>query len=281
MKNSRVRALSAIGLVITDAVLIAVAFLIAYGIRWESAQADPSINLGDLSAYFGLLIVQIIAIITVMFWAQLYHQARAVSRVDEFYAVFGAVSIGMMMSVAVSTLLFKSLEFDFPRVLIIYAWLLTIVLVMIGRLIYHAVQWRLQARGIGRDKVLIVGTGDIGRLVLEKIKGSPHLGYEVIGFVHQSAEPRSAPCAGRPRAGQLRRSAAPHRRATHRRSDHRAAGSVGRRNAGPDLQMLQGVAQHQGLPRRFPDHRHAGDHRRSGRAAAVERARCAAARLAR
>ena len=40
MKNSRVRALSAIGLVVTDGVMIAVAFLIAYGIRWESAQAD-------------------------------------------------------------------------------------------------------------------------------------------------------------------------------------------------------------------------------------------------
>jgi len=201
MKNSRVRVLSAIGLVITDAVLIAIAFLIAYGIRWESKQADPSINLGDLSAYFGLFIVQIMAIIIVMFWAQLYHQARAVSRVDEFYAVFGAVSIGMMMSVAVSTLLFKSLEFDFPRVLIIYAWLLTIVLVMIGRLIYHAVQWRLQARGIGRDKALIVGTGDIGRLVLEKIKGSPHLGYEVIGFVHQSADPAPPHVLGVPVLG--------------------------------------------------------------------------------
>src|SRR5512135_2748948 len=93
-----------------------------------------------------------------------------------------------MMSVALSTLLFKSLEFDFPRVLIIYSWMLTIVLVMIGRLIYHAVQWRLQARGIGRDRSLIVGTGDTGRLVLEKIKGSPHLGYEVIGFVHRNGE---------------------------------------------------------------------------------------------
>lgn len=201
MKNSRVRALSAIGLVVTDGVMIAVAFLIAYGIRWESAQADTSINLGSLSTYVGLLIVQIIAISTVMFWAQLYHQARAVSRVDEFYAVFGAVSIGMMMSVAVSTLLFKSLEFDFPRVLIIYSWLLTIVLVMIGRLIYHAVQWRLQARGVGRDKVLIVGTGDIGRLVLEKIKGSPHLGYEVIGFVHKNGETEPTSVLGVPVLG--------------------------------------------------------------------------------
>ena len=201
MKNSRVRALSALGLVITDGVMIAVAFLMAYGIRWESAQADPSINLGDFSAYFGLLIVQISAIIIVMFWARLYHQARAVSRVDEFYAVFGAVSIGMMMSVAISTLLFKNLEFDFPRVLIIYSWLLTIVLVMIARLIYHAVQWRMQARGVGRDRVLIVGTGDIGRLVLEKIKGSPHLGYEVIGFVHKDGETEPEKVLGVPVLG--------------------------------------------------------------------------------
>jgi Undecaprenyl-phosphate glucose phosphotransferase len=201
MKNSRVRALSALGLVITDGAMIAVAFLVAYGIRWESKLADPSINLGGLSDYLGLLIVQISAIITVMFWARLYHQARAVSRVDEFYAVFGAVSIGMMMSVAVSTLLFKSLEFDFPRVLIIYSWLLTIVLVMIARLIYHAVQWRMQARGLGRDRALIVGTGDVGRLVLEKIKGSPHLGYEVIGFVHKNGETEPAQVLGVPVLG--------------------------------------------------------------------------------
>ncbi|HEX7588252.1 MAG TPA: undecaprenyl-phosphate glucose phosphotransferase, partial [Anaerolineae bacterium] len=108
---------------------------------------------------------------------------RAVSRVDELYVVFGAVSIGTMMSVAVSTLLFKNLEFDFPRTLIIYAWLLTILLVTLGRLLYHVIVARLQARGVGRDRVLIVGTGDIGRLVLDKIKGSPYLGYEVAGFV--------------------------------------------------------------------------------------------------
>jgi FlaA1/EpsC-like NDP-sugar epimerase len=41
---------------------------------------------------------------------------------------------------------------------------------------------------MGRDKTLIVGTGDTGKLVLEKIKGSPHLGYEVLGFVHKNGE---------------------------------------------------------------------------------------------
>ncbi|HET7377521.1 MAG TPA: undecaprenyl-phosphate glucose phosphotransferase, partial [Anaerolineae bacterium] len=123
------------------------------------------------------------------------------SRIDEFYAVFGIVSIGTMMSVAVSTLLFKSLELDFPRVLIIYAWLLTILLMTLGRVLYHVIQSRLQARGLGRDRALIVGTGDIGRLILEKIKSSPSLGYEVIGFVIKNGENGSTESLGVPVLG--------------------------------------------------------------------------------
>jgi Undecaprenyl-phosphate glucose phosphotransferase len=183
MKNSRFRTLSLLGLMLTDAVMITAAFAIAYAIRRQIAEADPNVKLDPFSTYVGLLIVQVVAIVIVAFSSQLYHLVRAVSRVDELYAVFGAVSIGTMMSVAMSTLLFKNLEFDFPRTLIIYAWLLTILLVTLGRLLYHVIVARLQARGVGRDRVLIVGTGDIGRLVLDKIKGSPYLGYEVAGFV--------------------------------------------------------------------------------------------------
>ena len=186
MKNNRIRALFAIGLMITDAVMIALAFLFAYVIRYESTKIDPNIQLGSFTDYAWLLIVQVVAIVIVLFASRLYHLVRAVSRIDEFYAVFGAVSIGTMMSVAISTLLFKSLELDFPRVLIVYAWILTIVLVTLGRWLYHAIQSRLHMRGVGRDRVLIVGTGDIGQLVLDKIKGSPHLGYQVIGFVSKN-----------------------------------------------------------------------------------------------
>jgi Undecaprenyl-phosphate glucose phosphotransferase len=174
-----------LGLMFTDVVMIAVAFALAYVIRYQSSQADPNVKVGAFLDYAGLLIVQVLAVVTVAFWSRRYHLVRAVSRIDEFYAVFGIVSIGTMMSVAVSTLLFKNLELDFPRVLIIYAWLLTIVLMTLGRILYHAITAGLQARGHGRDRVLIVGTGDIGQLILEKIAGSPNLGYHVVGFVAQ------------------------------------------------------------------------------------------------
>ena len=82
----------------------------------------------------GMLTIQVISILIVFFIYRLYHQRRAVSRVDEFYAVFGAVSIGTMMSVAITALAFKNsvLDLDFSRAMIVYAWLLTIALVMLG-----------------------------------------------------------------------------------------------------------------------------------------------------
>jgi len=202
MKNNRVRTLFVIGLMFTDAVMIALAFLIAYIIRAETAKVDPNVKLGAFSDYAGMLLVQVVAIVTVAFSSQLYHLVRAVSKIDEFYAVFGAASIGTMMSVAVSTLLFKSFEFDFPRVLIIYAWVFTILLVTLGRWLYRAVQVQLQARGVGRDRALIVGTGDIGQLVLDKIKSSPYLGYEVVGFVSKNGNGDLTELSGRPVLGR-------------------------------------------------------------------------------
>jgi Undecaprenyl-phosphate glucose phosphotransferase len=201
MKNSRIRTLFVIGLMITDAAMIALAFLLAYTIRLQISQSDPTVKIGAYSDYIGLLIVQVVTIVIVAFGTRRYHLIRAVSRVDEFYAIFGIVSIGTMMSVAVSTLLFKNIELDFPRALIIYAWLLTIVLMTLGRILYHSIQARLQSRGVGRDRALIVGTGDIGRLILEKIKSTPSLGYEVIGFVTKNGEQDSAESLGAPVLG--------------------------------------------------------------------------------
>jgi Undecaprenyl-phosphate glucose phosphotransferase len=202
MKNNRVRTLFVIGLMFTDAVMIALAFLIAYILRAESAVIDPNVKVSDFSNYAGMLLVQVVAIVVVAFSSRLYHLVRAVSKIDEFYAVFGTASIGTMMSVAVSTLLFKSFEFDFPRVLIIYAWLFTILLVTLGRWLYRAMQVQLQERGVGRDRALIVGTGDIGQLVLDKIKGSPYLGYEVVGFVSKNGNGEGPELLGRPVLGR-------------------------------------------------------------------------------
>ena len=190
MTKRQIRAYFGITLVLSDVIYSTLAFVLAYLIRLSVAVPDPAVNVAPLSEYFVLLLVFVGAMNVVFFLARLYHLPRAASRIDEFYTIFGAVSISAMMSVALSVLLFKNttLELNFPRGMAIYAWLLAIVFVTLGRWLHHWVQARMQARGVGRDRLLIVGAGETGQMLLQKIKGSPQLGYEVIGLVTRNPE---------------------------------------------------------------------------------------------
>jgi exopolysaccharide biosynthesis polyprenyl glycosylphosphotransferase len=132
--------------------------------------------------------VQALAVITTLFFSRLYYIPRSVSRVDQLYAVFTGVTIGTMISVAISTFLFKGDETltDYPRAMIIYAWLLAIILIMLGRILHQMVRSQLRRFGLGTDRVLIVGTGDMARIILQRIIWSPQLGYEIVGIVNGS-----------------------------------------------------------------------------------------------
>jgi exopolysaccharide biosynthesis polyprenyl glycosylphosphotransferase len=84
-------------------------------------------------------------------------------------------------------LLFKNTLFDpvdYPRSMFFYVWWLSIVLVIVGRELYRALRVRLRAQGIERDNLLIVGMGKIARDIARKIKGSPELGYNIVGVVN-------------------------------------------------------------------------------------------------
>jgi Undecaprenyl-phosphate glucose phosphotransferase len=67
--------------------------------------------------------------------------------------------------------------------MMLYAWLLTVALVTVGRLWNRVLRRSLQRQGWGRNRILIVGTGEVGQMILNKIIYSPPMGYEVLGFV--------------------------------------------------------------------------------------------------
>src|SRR5262249_9095255 len=71
----------------------------------------------------------------------------------------------------------------YSRLLPFEVGILTIVLLSGVRLAQRAVAARLRKRGIGLDRVLIVGAGEIGRAVMRNLVARPELGYQVVGFL--------------------------------------------------------------------------------------------------
>lgn len=178
----------AISLFLIDVLMIALAFFFAYHLRLRTEYA-PAVNIPPFPSYLGVMGIQIVTVVIAFFFYRLYHRKRALSHIDEFYSLFTASSIGTIIAVAFSYFIFKNNP-DYPRLMIVYTWVLTILLTTIARLTHARVQWALQARGIAEQRALIVGTGEVGQMIFNAIRRSPGLGYRVVGFLGNDAPAR-------------------------------------------------------------------------------------------
>jgi len=186
LSTAQIKTFNILSKVVLDVVLIAAAFGLAYYLRIAVPFPQPPINVESFIVYVPMMFVQIISVVTVFYFNKLYHVARTTSRIDEVYAIFGAVSVGTMMAVAISALTFKNsiFELDYPRAMVLYAWLIGIVFIAIGREVQRNIWHRLRMRGVGRDRAIVVGSGESARVIIQKIQWSSYLGYDLVGVVN-------------------------------------------------------------------------------------------------
>jgi len=181
MRRSRI--LFVVSLILTDATMSLLAFFIAYLVRrWTHGS-----EIGR-SDYWLLSGVQMVATLVVFFFYKFYHRRHAALLVDEVYRLLGAVTVATLITVAfISFVLRDTLQLQ--RLMLVLAWAAGLVTLTLGRIIYGRVQRALQRRGTGAERVLIVGTGEVGRMILQKIQHTPGLGYRVVGFADATCVP--------------------------------------------------------------------------------------------
>ena len=165
--------------VLVDVAMVACAFYLAYRLRMILPFPSP-LQIGPFRNYLGQLGIQVSSSVLTFFLHRLYHPKRGISRIDLFYAILSAVSIATVLSTAVTYLVYQN-EPDLARGMIIYSWVLTVVLITLGRVFTGQVRRAL--RRANPDRLLIVGAGDVGRMIMQKTIQSPQLGYKVVGFV--------------------------------------------------------------------------------------------------
>jgi exopolysaccharide biosynthesis polyprenyl glycosylphosphotransferase len=168
---------------LVDATMTMVAFYAAYQLRWF-IRVPPAVNMAPFSAYAGMMTLQVISLLATFLFYRLYHQPRGISRIDQFYSILAGVAIGTLLATAMTSLLHKDL--DYPRLMVAYFGFFAVLSITAGRLATGAWIARVRARHPGR--VLIVGGGDVGRMISNRIRQSPRLGYEVVGFLDDSPD---------------------------------------------------------------------------------------------
>ena len=162
--------------VVSDGGMAYLAFFLAYQVYLRFRPGSPAFQ-----NYIPMAVVHAVTLVLVFFFARLYHRTRNLSQLDAVTSLLGASSIGIVMTVAFTQLLIPGI--DYSRWVIVLVWLMTITLVTAARLFLGTLQGFLRARGIGAWRILIVGAGDTGRLVADRILKSPNLGYQLVGFI--------------------------------------------------------------------------------------------------
>ena len=162
--------------VVSDGAMAYLAFFLAYQVYLRFRPGSP-----PFQSYISMAAVHTVTLVLVFFFARLYHRGRNVSQFDQVTSLLGASSIGIVMTVAFTQLLLPSM--DYSRWVIVLVWLATLLMVTTARLFLGAFQAFLRARGVGAWRILIVGAGDTGRLVADRILKSPNLGYQLVGFI--------------------------------------------------------------------------------------------------
>ncbi len=173
----RARALFVASFIVTDAAMSLLAFYVAYLVRF--ATVGP--KLGPFSDYLVLAVIQLVNTLLVFFFYKFYHRRHAAILLDEVYRMFGGVSVATLLTIAFLGFVLRGLEYQ--RLMIVLAWVAGLVLIPIGRWVHSRVQRWLHRRGHGAERVLIIGAGEVGRMILQKIQHTPGLGYQVVGFV--------------------------------------------------------------------------------------------------
>jgi exopolysaccharide biosynthesis polyprenyl glycosylphosphotransferase len=190
---SWLRWLYVLALIVSDLVMLRLAFVLAYRLRLVGAGPgqpnDPPSTYDDLALLCVLVIMMIFAV------RRLYIPRRGFGRVDLLYQVAAAVAVGWLAALSFTFFLYRSLEP--PRLMLVYWALLSIGLVWLTRVVLDALLRDAHRRGRDIERVLIVGDGEQAQLVEAKICSAPELGYRVAGFISSgSSSPRVEPVLG-------------------------------------------------------------------------------------
>lgn len=185
-------------LLVLDVMLVVGTFALAYRFRLDT-EPRAALTMPPLQSYQDLLVLIVLGVAVTSFAALLYVPQRGVSRIDLFYTLLLCVTAGMLLGLGVSVLLFKGV--DYPRWVLAWTWAGSIVLLWLSRILLYGLISILRSLGVDQRRLLIVGAGETGHIVYDRIAIWPGLGYSVVGFLED--DPTALPPVDMPVLGSV------------------------------------------------------------------------------
>ena len=195
-------------MIILDAWLVSVSFQMAYYLRLYLISEDNFVSrlfnnirnnvvengshgkavLAPLSSFQALQIGIVIGLILIFALRGLYRVRLTGTLFRQVWTIISSSTIGFAFLI---TYYFVMQPTASSRLLVPFVWIASIVLLSLGRLIVSGAMGVLYRFRLGETRLLVVGSGRPGKMIMQHIAANPNLGYSIVGFLSDMNEPLS------------------------------------------------------------------------------------------
>lgn len=165
-----------------DLFLINGAFWLAYYVRYELRFpiTVAEANYVRYTEYIPISLLLGVGLLAIYRIEGIYNYVRGRTWLEEMYGLITATFTGIVILVFI---FFFFRPQYYSRLIYLYAGVLIVVFLTLVRVVIRMILARLRERGIGVDRALVVGGGEIGRAIMRSVLAQPDLGYHIEGFV--------------------------------------------------------------------------------------------------
>lgn len=175
-----------------DAFLIFLSYSLAMYLRLELLGGHTELDLLGLRCQL-LAAGCAVLVVFLYYLLQLYGSYRFKANVSEALKIF---LINGIVSLAFMAALYLVRIADFPRLSIVFFWLISSLLVIGKRTLVWGVLRYYRSLGYNQKQVAILGNGHLARQYLEDIRRNPQLGVTVVGYISREKRLELGKCLG-------------------------------------------------------------------------------------
>ena len=174
---------------------------LAYWLRFDVEILPVTKGVPPVGPYLRLIPVAVVLYPVVFYFQGLYQRRRARSRFDEAVRVF----VGIVLATAILTggLNFYR-EFSYSRLVLVIFAVVDLVNVLLARWVVSSALRRIRRSGGNLQNVLVVGAGELGRQVVERLKEHREFGFRVVGYLDDDPGKQQREIDGVPVLGTTR-----------------------------------------------------------------------------
>ena len=172
---------------LVDFGLALASWILAWVIRYQLQILRPvnEPNVAPFPPYVPYAVVFAVIVWIGLRGAGLYKFSRTRTFTEELFSIISTVTGATVVLMAIS---FVLQPLVFSRLMLVYVAFMAVLLLALARIVRRQIYARLRTRGVGVERVLVVGAGEVGLSVLRTLLARKDFGYVVVGYLDDNPD---------------------------------------------------------------------------------------------